>query len=322
MRAARGFSFAGFVLAIGSAACFALSGIFASALISSGWSPGAATTARILFAALALLIPTLVMLRGQWSRVLRAWRTILLFGLLAIVACQLSFFVAVQFIPPSLALLIEFMGPVLLMLWTWARTRLAPSGVTLLGAALAVLGLVAISGVLAGGALNPLGILFALVAAVGNAAYFATGASQEHGIAPLPFVGLGLALAAVGLGIVSAVGLLPFRISSSPVTIADAEVPAAAAVAGMVLVSTVCAYVLGVAASRRLGATVASFTGYSEAMFGIVWTIVLLSVVPTAIQWLGAALIIAGVVTVKVGELLRSRSSPRVGSSRRTTRNG
>ena len=51
------------------------------------------------------------------------------------------------------------------------------------------------------------------------------------------------------------------------------------------------------------GATVASFTGYSEPLFGIVWTILLLSVLPTSAQWVGAALIVAGVVTVKVGEL-------------------
>jgi drug/metabolite transporter (DMT)-like permease len=52
---------------------------------------------------------------------------------------------------------------------------------------------------------------------------------------------------------------------------------------------------------------VASFTGYSEPLFGIFWTIVLLSVVPSGAQWIGAALIVAGVVTVKVGELLGAR---------------
>ena len=62
-------------------------------------------------AALVLLAPTLVMLRGEWGRVLRAWRPVLLFGLLAVAGCQLSFFLAVRFIPPSLALLIEFTAP-------------------------------------------------------------------------------------------------------------------------------------------------------------------------------------------------------------------
>ncbi len=305
--ATRAIPVAGFLLAVGSAASFALSGSFASALLAAGWSAGAATTARITLAALVLAAPTALALRSRWRTVLAAWRPILLFGVLAVAGCQLAFFMAVQFIPPSLALLIEFMGPVILMLWIWARTRVAPAALTLIGAAVAVLGLVAISGAGAGGALHPMGIVFALIAAIGNAAYYATGASSDHGIPPIPFVGLGLAVGAVMLVVVSATGLLPFAVTGAPAAIAGAELPPAVVVAGMVLISTVLSYVLGVAASRRLGATVASFTGYSEALFGIVWTIVLLAVVPTGAQWAGAALIIAGVVAVKTGEILRAR---------------
>lgn len=298
----------GFFLAVGSAASFALSGIFASALMEAGWSAGAATTARITLAALTLLAPTVILLRGKWGLVKRAWVQILLFGVLAVAGCQLAFFLAVQYIPPSLALLIEFMGPVLLMLWMWASTRIPPSFVTILGALLAIGGLIAISGVVVGGALHPLGIFFALIAAVGNAAYYATGARSDHGIPPIPFVGLGLIVASVVLIAFDVTGVLPFAVTKQPVTLAGIDAPAWVAVAGMVLISTVLSYVLGVGASRILGATMASFTGYSEPMFGIVWTIVLLAVVPTGSQWLGGALIIAGVVTVKIGELRATRS--------------
>lgn len=314
---------AGFLLALGSAASFALSGVFASALIGAGWSAGAAATARILVATLVLAVPTAVALRGRWDLVRRAWRPILLFGLLAVAGCQLAFFLAVEFIPPSLALLIEFMGPVLLMLWMWLRTRIAPTRVTLLGAAIAVVGLVAVSGVGFGAALHPLGIAFALVAAIGNAAYYATGAASDHGIPPLPFVGLGLAVAAGALVVASAVGLLPFTATGVAPVIADAELSPLVVVSGMALVSTVLAYVLGVSASRRLGATVASFTGYSEPLFGIVWTILLLALVPSGSQWIGAALIVTGVVTVRIGELRAARKRLRgAGAVRETSRSG
>lgn len=308
-RATRSLSTWGFFFAIGSAASFGLSGIFASALMSAGWSAGATTTARLVCAALVLLWPTVVSLRGRWHLVRRGWRSVLLFGLLAVAGCQLAYFLAVQYIPPSLALLIEFMGPVLLVFWIWIRTRTAPSILTLCGAALAVLGLAAISGIGLSGALHPLGIIFGLFAAIGNAVYYAAGAKTDHGIPPLPFVGLGLVVAAIMIIAASLTGILPFAITSAPVVIAGASLHPAVAVIGMVLISTVTSYVLGVAASRRLGATMSSFTGYSEAMFGILWTIVLLAVVPTALQWLGATLIIAGVVTVRIGELLRSRQS-------------
>ncbi|PIJ12943.1 EamA family transporter, partial [Leucobacter sp. OLES1] len=154
-----------------------------------------------------------------------------------------------------------------------------------------------------------LGILFALIAAVGNAAYYATGASADHGIPPLPFVGLGLGVGSIVLIVVSSVGLLPFAVTSEPAVIGGVGLPPWAAVAGMVLISTVLSYILGVAASRRLGATVASFTGYSEALFGIFWTIVLLAVIPSPMQWLGAALIVLGVIGVKIGEVVRERKT-------------
>ncbi|MFC5338160.1 EamA family transporter [Leucobacter denitrificans] len=304
----RSASASGFVLAVGSAASFGLSGIFASALMSAGWSAGAATTARITCSALVLFWPTLVIMRGRWHLVRRAWLQLLLFGALAVAGCQLAFFLAVQFIAPSLALLIEFTGPVMLMLWIWARSRRAPSRLTMLGAAIAVLGVVAVSGVIAGVTLHPLGVLFALVAAAGNAAYYATGATSDHGIPTLPFVGLGLVLATVMLAVAIGAGVLPFTITANPTELAGVELSPWTVVTAMVLISTVLAYLLGVAASRRLGATVSSFTGYSEPLFGIFWTIVLLSIVPTGLQWAGAALIIIGVVVVKVGELRRYTS--------------
>ena len=299
----------GFLLAVGSAASFALSGIFASALMESGWSPLAATTARISLAALALLGPTWYMMRGKWDLVRRAWVPIALFGVLGVAACQLAFFLAIQYIPPSLALLIEFLGPVLLMLWMWASTRVAPGIITILGAVIAFIGLVTISGVAVGAPLHPLGILFALVAAVGVATYFAVGARSDHDIPALPFVGLGLLAGAVSLVIVDLFGVLEFTISDAPVRLGGTEMPAWVAVAGMVFISTVLAYALGVSASRILGATVASFTGYSEPLFGILWTIVLLAIIPTGTQWIGAALIVGGVVTVKLGEVYRARKA-------------
>lgn len=303
------------MLAVASAASFALSGIFASALMSAGWSAGAAVTLRLVFAALVLLAPTLYMLRGQWNTVRRAWRAILLFGAVAVTGCQLAYFLAVQYIAPSLALLIEFMGPVLLMFWMWARSRVAPSWLTLVGAALAVLGLVAVSGLAVGGALHPLGVIFALGAAIGNAIYWLTGSSTSHGIPPLPFVGLGLIVGAILLVLVLLTGILPFEMSAAPAILAGVEVSPVTAVAGLVLLATALPYVLGVAAARRLGATVASFTGYAEPLFGIVWTIALLAVVPTGQQWLGAALIITGVVAVKAGELMRARRGLRSGAA-------
>jgi len=78
-------------------------------------------------------------------------------------------------------------------------------------------------------------------------------------------------------------------------------------------------YVTGIVATRRLGATLASFVGYGEPIFAIVWMALLLSEVPTGMQFAGAAAIIGGVVLVRLGELTGLRAGV-AGSSRQPAR--
>lgn len=296
----------GFALALTSAASFGISGMIASALIDAGWSAGAVTTTRIVAAALLMLVPALIAVRGAWGSVRRGAGQIVLFGVFAVALCQLAFFSAVQFIPPALALLIEFLGPVLLVAWTWARTRRSPGATTLVGVAVAVLGLALVSGVGAG-ALHPLGVLLALGSAVGNAVYWASAASDTHGLPPVTLAAFGLGVGGVLLAGASALGVLPFTATGAPVTLAGAAVPMPVAVAVLVLVATVAAYVLGIAGARRLGARVASFVGYSEPLFGIVWMALLLALWPSPLQWIGGAAIVVGVVVVRLGEQRKAR---------------
>lgn len=294
----------GLVLAIVSSATFALSGMFASALIASGWTAGAVTTARITAAAAVMLVPGILALRGNWVQLWRARGQVALFGVFAIAVCQLAFFSAIAFIPPALALLIEFLGPVLLVGFTWARTRQSPAVLTLVGAAIAVVGLALVAGV-GSGALHPLGVLLALISAIGNAVYWATAASATHGLPPVTLAAFGLAVGGVLLALASGVGLLPFAASGGSVELAGTQLPVWAALAGLVLIATVAAYVTGIAGARRLGATLASFVGYSEPMFGVFWMAVLLALLPTGTQWLGGTAILVGVVLVRLGESQR-----------------
>lgn len=296
----------GLVFALTSAASFALSGIFAAALLDGGWSAGAVTLMRIAGGALVLLVPTLWVLRGRWGAVLRSWKEVLVLGVLAVAVCQLAFFSAVAYIDPSLALLIEFLGPVLLVFFTWATTRRAPAMLTFAGAAVALLGLGLISGI-GGDALHPLGVLLALGAAVGNAGYWASASKADSELPPIALAGLGLTVGAIVLGLATATGALPFVATAETVVLAGSPVPWWAAMGMLVLLATAGSYVLGILGARRLGATLASFVGYSEPMFGILWTALLLAIVPTGMQWLGAAAIIAGVLLVRLGQAGRPR---------------
>jgi threonine/homoserine efflux transporter RhtA len=95
-----------------SAGTFGTSGIFASVLISAGWSPAAVAIARLGGAAVLLTVPAAVQLRGRWALLRRESARIVTYGL-AIACGQLSYFYALESIPIGLAVLLEYLGVVL-----------------------------------------------------------------------------------------------------------------------------------------------------------------------------------------------------------------
>ena len=74
-------------------------------------------------------------------------------------------------------------------------------------------------------------------------------------------------------------------------------------------------YATGVAATRRLGSRLASFVALLEVVAGVGFAWLLLGELPGIVQLLGGLLILAGVVTVKIGEG-RSLTTPGGGDYR------
>ncbi len=151
----------GLPLAIAAAFAFGMSGAWARGLIDAGWSPGAAVTVRIWVAALVLLGPTIVALRGRWRMLRRNLGIIAAYGLLAVTATQLFYFQAVAVMDVGLALLIEYTAPIAVVLWLWMRRGEKPTRRSILGAAIAFIGLVLMLDVLTGRSVDVGGILWA-----------------------------------------------------------------------------------------------------------------------------------------------------------------
>ena len=95
---------------------------------------------------------------------------------------------------------------------------------------------------------------------------------------------------------------------------AGAEVGWLVPVLGLGVVTAGIAYWTGIAASRRLGSRLASFVALLEVVAGVAFAWLLLDQLPGPLQLAGGALIVAGVVVVKLGEGRRAarRSRPRV----------
>lgn len=294
-------------VALASAAAFSTSGSFATALLRAGWSPAAAVTARIGLAAFVLGGPTIWSLRGQWGVVRRKALSILIYGLTGVAGCQLAYFYAVQRLSVGVALMLEYLSPVLLVLGFWVWTRRRPAAATIAGTLVCIGGLALVLDVFGGAHLSFAGVLWGLGAAVCSAAYFVIAGRADDDLPPLALAGVGMAVGAAALALLGVVGVLPMHATSSDTTFAGHQVPFWIPLIALAVIATAFAYFAGVIAARGLGQTIASFVALAEVLFSVLFAWLLLGQLPLAIQLLGGVLIVGGVVLVRLGELRAAR---------------
>ena len=82
---------------------------------------------RISGAFLVLLIPCLILLRRIGRPTLRQSGRMVVYGVVAVAGAQFCYFSAVQYLSVGVALLLEYLAPVLLIGWHWARSRNRPA---------------------------------------------------------------------------------------------------------------------------------------------------------------------------------------------------
>jgi drug/metabolite transporter (DMT)-like permease len=292
----------GFALAIASAASFGLSGPLARGLLDAGWSAGAVVLVRIAIAAVVVAPVAARALRGRWGALRANAGLVVLFGAVAVAGAQFAYFSAVQRMDVGPALLIEYTAPAAVVVWLWLRHGERPRPLTVSGAGLAALGLVLVLDLLSGADLDPVGVLWALIAMGGAASYFVLGADQRSGLPPVALAGAGLVTGALGLAALGAIGILPMHATTASPAYAGNAVSWWLPLLGLGVVTAGLAYCTGVAAIRRLGARLASFVALLEVVAGVAFAWLLLDQLPDALQLAGGALIVAGVIVVKLGE--------------------
>ncbi len=310
---------AGVAIGLLSAMCFGTSGTFGSALIGADWSPAGAVLARVLVAALALTVPAVLALRGRWGALRRSAWQVTVYGLVGVAACQICYFNAIARMPVGISIMLEYLGIVFIVGWLWVRHGQRPRPLTVGGGVAALAGLALMLNLSGSGGVSPIGVLFALAAAVSMAVYFfqsaaTAGAAQVADEAPeaaangsqdlppvvLTWGGMIVGAAAIALGGVARV--TPLRFSASDVALFGGQTSWIVPVLGLGVLAAAIAYVTGIGAARRLGPKFGSFVAMAEIGFAVLFAWILLHQTPTATQFLGGALILAGVIAVRLDE--------------------
>lgn len=270
----------------------------AKPLITAGLSPLQVTWLRLAGAAL-LMLPFAF---RHFDVVRRAPKLLLGYGLFAIAGVQGFYFAAIASIPVGVALLIEFLGPVIVLGYVRFVLRRPVTPSAAVGVAIAVAGLAGVVEVWAGLTFDPVGLLLALGAAGCQAAYFLLSDTGATRVDPRALAAYGLVLAAAVITVVVRPWAVDWSALGGSIGLAGQPVPALIAVGWIVLISTVLAYLTGIVAIRMLSAPIAGGIAFLEPAVAVVLAWWLLG------EQLGAAQLIGGVF-VLIGAYVAQRSA-------------
>lgn len=292
---------AGLLLAVLSAIFFGSAGPVTKALSTTDLSALQITQARMTIAAVIMLLVVLCRKPEHLLVERSEWPLILSFGVLAFCMNQSLYTIAVSKLPVGIALLLEYLAPVLILLWIKLVRRAVLPGAIWLGVIAVVVGLALVGEIWAEFQLNVLGVIAGVGTAVALAARFLL---TERGLRtrdPIALAALGATIGAISLSLLTPPSEFPWRsVVFDKASIGVAEVPLWALIAWLSVVSTVFAYFAGISAQRYLPPATMSQLATLEVLFAAAFASLLLGERLSAVQVAGGAVMLIGVLTAQV----------------------
>ncbi|NBE95975.1 EamA family transporter [Nonomuraea sp. KC401] len=308
--------YAGLALAFVGSWCFAFAGPMAKYLIEAGLEPMEAVWTRMAGAGL-LLVAVLAVVRPRALRIPSSKLPFLgLYAVMGVAGVQSLYFVAITRLPVGVALLLEFMAPVMVVAWVRVVRRVRLAGAAYVGAVVAIAGLAIVVEAWQGLRIDALGLLLGLLAGACCAGYFLMCDGFGDDIDPLGLIAWGLLGAAVLLLPFSRPWNIPweaFTVSATPE--GAVTLPVLGAYLCMAVVGTSVAYIVSMYAVRRLSAAVGATVASLEVIAGAVLAWALVGETLGVFQIVGGLIVLSGALlaqtaTASVQSAAQSAAGP------------
>ncbi|MGV9385006.1 EamA family transporter [Nonomuraea sp. NPDC003707] len=290
-----------------SAICFGSAGIVAKALGAAEFTPLQLVWIRLAFGTITLTLCALVLRPRSVLIPLTSLPVIVPYGIVGIAAAQGMYFAAVTRIPVSVALLIVFMAPIVILLWTRVMRRQRLAGSAVAGSILTVSGLAIALRVWNGMVFDVAGVLFACGASLSLVVYFLLAERlRTQDVHPLTLLIGGLASGTLVLTPVVAPWNFPWgKMLEAKVTMGGWQTYALPTLGWLILICTTCAYLLSLAALKRLPSTLASTLATLEVPAALILSWLALGEALSLSQWVGTAVMIGGSYLAQRGAIAR-----------------
>jgi drug/metabolite transporter (DMT)-like permease len=282
-----------------AATLFGANGTVAKVALSSGLSSLRLTEARSAGACIGLTLLALVRSPSSLRVARRELPRLALFGAVGVAFVQLFYFLAIHRLAIAIALLIQYLGPLLVAIWArtfghqhvrrriWAALGLSLTGLTLMVQ------------LWNGLSVDGLGVVYALGGAVAYAAYLLLAEREVAARDTISLLAWGFFFATLFWSVVQPWWAFPTRTVAQTVSLqgslAGVHVPVWALLLWIVVLGSIAPFSLIVGSLRHISATRAGVTAMLEPVVATVVAWAWLRESLTVAQLAGAAVVLAGI---------------------------
>jgi drug/metabolite transporter (DMT)-like permease len=282
-----------------AAVLFGVNGTIAKIVLSSGISSLRLSQVRSA-GALVLLVLAVLLTRPRSLHVSRRELPLLiLFGVCGVALVQLFYFLAIRRLPVGIALLIEYLAPLLVALWARFVIHEPVRRRIWVALALALFGLSLVVDVWSGVSLNGTGVGFALLGALSYVVYLLLADRAVAGRDPMSLLAYGFFFASVFWAIVQPWSSFPSEVVRSDVSLlgnlSDVQLPVWSLLLFMIVFGTMIPFALIVGSLRHLSATRVGIIAMLEPVAGALIAYVWLDETLGTVQLAGGLVVLAAI---------------------------
>jgi drug/metabolite transporter (DMT)-like permease len=291
----------GYAMALTAASLWAVNGVVSKVIIESGDVPSQRLTEVRTTGAFLLLFAALALVRPASLRVRRAeLPTLLIFGLLGLAFVQWFYFEAISRLDIGVALLIQYVAPVLVALWARFAYHEPVRRRIWAALALSIVGISLLVQLWDGLTLDGLGVAAALGSAVTFAVYILSAERAVTRRDPVSLVCYGFLLASIFWAIVQPLHSFPIERVDDSVSLLgrleDLSLPVWLLMAWMVVLGTIIPFALLAASLRHIPASRAAITAMFEPVAATAFAYAWLGESLTAWQLVGALVVLGAII--------------------------
>ncbi len=292
----------GSLITLIAAICWGISGVSGQYLMAHGVHVNLLSSLRLLIAGTILSLIALLTDRAKVRAVLsqkKDFLLLILFGIFGLMLNQYAYLQAIHYTNAGTATVLQYVTPVLILLFTCLVGRRLPSLIEVVAIVLAISGtyIMATHGQIGQLAVTPLGLFWGLLSAVTYSLYILlpAGIIRKHG--SLPVIGPAMLIAGIFFSLFSQAWQYPVHINGAILL----------AYFGIIGIGTIIAYTLFLKGTAEIGAVKGSLIASVEPISAVFFSVLIMHDVFFPVDFIGMAAILSGVVLISLKDLLALR---------------